>query len=329
MLFRSHPEVGCFCNKVSAKEAWVRVVGLPLHLWSREVFKLIGDGCGGFIAVDDKTDIMSEMQWARLLVKVVGRDLPTSVPIVVGSGCFSVQLWWETPPWFSQVVSAGCVNGKGVTVEEEDTGSGSRGVCRGEVLEKEAQSKEQVGVQVEPPCGSSSKDTTGFSSDFAERGFGLEATDGADSIGSKGHATGTAVKRGGFFLGSEDLNGGPVHGEAQIRSGLGEEGLKSAFEEAQKVGPLPRPVMLKGWLMGYEERPFYIKGSFTGCEGLPNLGFGSELEGFKRVRARSLSEVVEMGEAEETLQGEDAGYSAFLEGIGGLLRLFRRVRERR
>ncbi|WKA06293.1 hypothetical protein VitviT2T_024196 [Vitis vinifera] len=170
-LEKWHPEVGCFCNKVSAKEAWVRVVGLPLHLWSREVFKLIGDGCGGFIVVDDKTDIMAEMQWARLLVKVVGRGFPTSVQIVVGSGCFSVQLWWETPPWFSQVVPAGCVNGKGVTGEEEDAGSGSRGGCRGRVLEKEAQSKEQVGVQFEPPCGSSSKDATGFSSDSAERGL--------------------------------------------------------------------------------------------------------------------------------------------------------------
>ncbi|RVW91467.1 hypothetical protein CK203_038548 [Vitis vinifera] len=268
-LEKWHPEVGCFCNKVSAKEAWVRVVGLPLHLWSREVFKLIGDGCGGFIAVDDKTDIMADMQWARLLVKVVGRDIPTSVQIVVGSGCFSVQLWWETPPWFSQVVPAGCVNGKSVSGEEEDAGSGSRGGCRGRVLEKEAQSKEQ------------------------------------------GHATGTAVKRGGLFNGSEDLNGGPVLGEAQFRSGLGEESLKSAIEEAQKVGPLSRPVMLKGWLMGCEERPFCIKGSFTGCDGLPDLGFGSELEGFKGVRARSLSEVAEMGKAEETSRGEDAGVVYF------------------
>ena len=310
-LEKWHPEVGCFCNKVSAKEAWVRVVGLPLHLWSREVFKLIGDGCGGFIAVDDKTDNMAEMQWARLLVKVVGRDIPSSVQIVVGSGCFSVQLWWETPPWFSQVVPAGCVNGKGVSGEEEEAGSGSRGGCRGRVLEKEAQSKEQVGVQFEPPCGSSSKDATRFSSDSAERGFGLEATDGADSIGSRGHATGTAVKRVGLSNGSEDLNGGLVLGEVQFRSGLGEESLKSAIEEAQKVGPLSRPVMLKGWLMGCEERPFCIKGSFTGCEGLPDLGFGSELEGFKGVRARSLSEVAEMGEAEETSRGEDAGVVCF------------------
>ena len=90
LMERWHPEVGCFCNGAFANEAWVRVVGLPLHLWNREVFKLIGDGCGGFIAMDDKTDSMAELQWARLLVKMVGRDLPTSVQIVAGSGCFSV-----------------------------------------------------------------------------------------------------------------------------------------------------------------------------------------------------------------------------------------------
>ena len=37
ILEKWHPEVGCLGNKVMAKEAWVRVVGLPLHLWSREI----------------------------------------------------------------------------------------------------------------------------------------------------------------------------------------------------------------------------------------------------------------------------------------------------
>ena len=185
-LEKWHPEVGCFCNKVSAKEAWVRVVGLPLHLWSREVFKLIGDGCGGFIAVDDKTDIMAEMQWARLLVKVVGRDIPTSVQIVVGSGCFSVQLWWETLPWFSQVVPAGSLFGKGPSVDEEEVEGGSRAACKGRVLEKEGQYKEQTGVQVVPSCGSSSKSVTSFSFDSAERGHGPEVTDGENNLRNRG-----------------------------------------------------------------------------------------------------------------------------------------------
>ena len=150
-LEKWHPEVGCFCNGANGNEAWVRVVGLPLHLWSREVFKLIGDGCGGLIAMDENRDFMVELQWARLLVKVVGRDLPTSVQLVVGSGCFSVQLWWETLPWFSQVVPAGSVYGKGDTEDEEETGSGSRVMCRGRVLEKEAQPMVRLEYRVSRP----------------------------------------------------------------------------------------------------------------------------------------------------------------------------------
>ena len=93
-----HPEVGCFGNEVKAKEAWVRVVSLPLHLWNQEVFKLIGDGCGGLITVDEKTVSMANLQWVRLLVRVVGRDFPSSIQLVEGSGCYSVQLCWDIPP---------------------------------------------------------------------------------------------------------------------------------------------------------------------------------------------------------------------------------------
>ena len=220
-LEKWHPEVGCFCNGANANEAWVRVVGLPLHLWSREVFKLIGDGCGGLIVVDENTDFMAELQWARLLVKVVGRDLPTSVQLVVGSGCFSVQLWWETLPWFSQVVPTGSVYGKSDTEDEEEAGSGSRAVCRGSVLEKEAQLMVQTGVQGEPPYGSSSKGATVFSSDPAVRGPGMEAIDEEDRLGNRGQGAGKVVKGGGFGLGPVVPKVRPVLGEAQFRCGLG------------------------------------------------------------------------------------------------------------
>ena len=64
ILDRWYPEVGCFCKKSNADEAWVRLVGLPLHLWSLEVFKRIGDGCEGFVAVNEDTKSLSELQWA-------------------------------------------------------------------------------------------------------------------------------------------------------------------------------------------------------------------------------------------------------------------------
>ncbi|KAL6312884.1 hypothetical protein AAG906_025741 [Vitis piasezkii] len=96
ILDKWNPEVGCSCKNSIAVETWVRVVGLPLHLWSLEVFKRIGDGCGGFIAMDEGTKSMSEMQWARILVK---------------------RADWE-------VVSTGSSSGKGgLRVGEEAVGS--------------------------------------------------------------------------------------------------------------------------------------------------------------------------------------------------------------
>ncbi|RVW98494.1 hypothetical protein CK203_026864 [Vitis vinifera] len=71
ILDKWNPEVGCSLKNPIAAETWVRVVGLPFHFWCLEVFKSIGDGCGGFIAVDEGTKSMSELQWARILVKRV------------------------------------------------------------------------------------------------------------------------------------------------------------------------------------------------------------------------------------------------------------------
>ncbi|RVW86554.1 hypothetical protein CK203_045694 [Vitis vinifera] len=46
-LERWSEEARCLQLGSQAKEVWVRVVGLPLHCWSGEMFKRIGDCCGG------------------------------------------------------------------------------------------------------------------------------------------------------------------------------------------------------------------------------------------------------------------------------------------
>ncbi|RVX19762.1 hypothetical protein CK203_005385 [Vitis vinifera] len=320
LMERWHPEVGCFSNGAFASEVWVRVVGIPLHLWNREVFKLIGDGCGGFIAADNKTDSMAELQWARMLVKTVGRDTPSSVQIVDEMGCFLVQLWWESPPWFSQVVPAGSGLGKGAAVAVEVTGSGSRDECRGGVLVKVGQPKEQRGV-AEPPCGSSSKGGSGFPYVLAEKGPGAEVIDGEDNFGMRSRGGGKSASLGVFKSGPTTCVFGPVW-ETQVRSGLGEDGLKPDHEGAQMVGPdcEPRPITLKGWVMGCEDRPFLIKDSIVGCEGRAGMGFEPELGGIRGNRASPLAEV---GEMEIRATMEDSGpllffYSLWVRsGYGG------------
>ena len=60
-LERWHPEVGCLHKGGSLKELWVRVLGLPLHLWGWDVFKKLGGCCGGFFTMDEDTALLSHL----------------------------------------------------------------------------------------------------------------------------------------------------------------------------------------------------------------------------------------------------------------------------
>ena len=87
-LERWNQDLGCVRSKDLGKEVWVRVVGLPVHLWSRNVLKKIGDECGGFITVDEDTTSLVELLWARILVKCKGRDTPKIAEVTAGSRSF-------------------------------------------------------------------------------------------------------------------------------------------------------------------------------------------------------------------------------------------------
>ena len=97
------PEAGCLRRKDSIKEVWIRVVGLPLHLWKPEILRKLGEACGGFVAVDENTEKKMEARWARLLIKVEGKSRPSVVNILEGSRSFELQIWWEIPPWVTEV----------------------------------------------------------------------------------------------------------------------------------------------------------------------------------------------------------------------------------
>ena len=71
-------EVGCLKTGCVTKESWVRVVGLPLHLWAREIIRKIGESCGGFIRVGSSKLCRSSLLRVRLLVKIGVRALPNS-----------------------------------------------------------------------------------------------------------------------------------------------------------------------------------------------------------------------------------------------------------
>lgn len=62
--------VGCCVKQGEARaEVWVKILGLPIHLWDLEVFREVGDFCGGFLHVDDETSQITHLKWARIAVQ--------------------------------------------------------------------------------------------------------------------------------------------------------------------------------------------------------------------------------------------------------------------
>ena len=93
-------EDGCITERDIKEVAWVRLIGLPVHLWSCPILRRIGDCCGGFLAMDEDTTFLSDFRWARIRVKWNGKTLPQFVKVFEGQNIYEIQLWWEIPPFF-------------------------------------------------------------------------------------------------------------------------------------------------------------------------------------------------------------------------------------
>ena len=65
----------------------------------------IGDACGGFLAVDEETDELGELGWARILVRWKKPEPPSTVEVAYGGTRFRMQLWWELSPQYTTVLS--------------------------------------------------------------------------------------------------------------------------------------------------------------------------------------------------------------------------------
>ena len=95
---------GCKGIRDKEKEAWIRVVGLPLHLWTGEILKKVGDSCGGFVAMDEGTASKTDILWARILVKMNNNAKHDSVNLIAGDRVYVVQIWWEIRPTVVEVI---------------------------------------------------------------------------------------------------------------------------------------------------------------------------------------------------------------------------------
>lgn len=88
----------------------VRVVGLPLSLWSQKIFTKIGNRCRGFIETEEETCLKDHLYWARIKVKGDGEKVPRELKISIGGLVYNIPIWFEMPVTV-------CTPGKG---REED-----------------------------------------------------------------------------------------------------------------------------------------------------------------------------------------------------------------
>ena len=130
-------DVGCLVGRERSKTAWVRLLGLPLHLWSRPILKRIGDKCGGFVEEDEKIAFMIDPRWARIRVNWDASANPRSVVVSEGDRSFVIQLWWEIQPQLMGESRISKQNKGRENREEGDARTRARESVEQPVLEKE------------------------------------------------------------------------------------------------------------------------------------------------------------------------------------------------
>ena len=92
------PKFGYSSEGEARKEAWVRILGLPISLWVPSILRRVGEACYGFLGIDTPTERKEELEWARFLIKLNGEDLPSTLEIGVEGKVYALSLWWEISP---------------------------------------------------------------------------------------------------------------------------------------------------------------------------------------------------------------------------------------
>ncbi|GFZ00894.1 hypothetical protein Acr_14g0005290 [Actinidia rufa] len=87
---------GCFGDKNKPEALWVRVLGLPIFLWSKELFRALGDRCGGYIMTAEETLRRDHAEWAIICVRGTRSSIPATLSIEMGSLVYVCPVWAES-----------------------------------------------------------------------------------------------------------------------------------------------------------------------------------------------------------------------------------------
>ncbi|GFZ11267.1 hypothetical protein Acr_22g0006650 [Actinidia rufa] len=128
---------GCYTDENKPESLWIRVLGLPVFLWSEELFRALGDRCGGYITTAEETMHREHVQWVRICVRGKGGSILATLMVGMGSLAYVCPIWVEAgarvarrsePTRYSDRTRWRKVMGKEITGERNgNRGGGTRG----------------------------------------------------------------------------------------------------------------------------------------------------------------------------------------------------------
>lgn len=97
------PLFSCCPSQQKSPSTWIGAIGLPLHLWSKEIFREIDDKCGGWKSTEEETILRNHLKWARIEVMGEARSIPNEVLISKNRYIFKIPIWIERQASFEKI----------------------------------------------------------------------------------------------------------------------------------------------------------------------------------------------------------------------------------
>ncbi|KAF3656540.1 hypothetical protein FXO37_15416 [Capsicum annuum] len=92
-----NPATGCWLDDIKRDSVWIRLLRLPLSLWSQKNFKMVGDLCGGYVETEKETTLKNHLYWARIKVRGDGKRVPREIEIDSDGFSYNILVWVEAP----------------------------------------------------------------------------------------------------------------------------------------------------------------------------------------------------------------------------------------
>uniref|UniRef100_M1CUG5 Uncharacterized protein n=1 Tax=Solanum tuberosum TaxID=4113 RepID=M1CUG5_SOLTU len=75
------PTTRCWPEEITRDWVCIRLLALPMNLWSKKFFQDIGNLCGGYIDTEEETSLKNHLHWARINVRGDGSAVPKEVEV--------------------------------------------------------------------------------------------------------------------------------------------------------------------------------------------------------------------------------------------------------